>query len=170
MAFEPYADSGSQSLHNVFGEKLNPSGSLLFYPQDSGVDIFDTHTGRLVRHLLLPDPIPANSGGMALDETGTKMFLISKTGITIAQLFQAPLSLATVNPAAGAQGTTVVLRGSGYQNGATVTFGAIQVSAIFVDSNTLQAIMPTLLPGPIRVSIKNPDGHQYSLDDAFTVI
>lgn len=169
MAFEPYADSGSLSLHNVFGEKLNPSGSLLFYPQDSGVDIFDTHTGRLVRHLVLPDPIPANSGAMALDETGTKMFLISKTGITIAQLFQAPLSLATVNPAAGAQGTTVLLRGSGFQNGAVVTFGAIQVSATFVDSNTLQATVPILPTGPIRVSIKNPDGHQYSLDDAYTV-
>lgn len=169
MAFEPYADSGSQSLHNVFGEKLNPSGSLLFYPQDSGVTIFDTHTGRLVRHLLLPDPIPADSNGMALDETGTKMFLISKTGITIAQLFQFPLSLATINPATGPQGTTVVLRGSGFQNGAAVVFGTTQVSATFVDSNTLQATVPILVPGSVRVSVKNPDGHQYVRDDAYTV-
>ena len=169
IAIEPYADSGSQSAHNVFGEKLNPSGSLLFYPQDSGVDIFDTHTGRLVRHLVLPDPLPLDSGGLALDENGTKMFMITQTGITIAQLFQAPLSMATVNPAAGPQGTNVVLRGSGFQNGATVTFGSLQTSATFVDSNTLQAIVPPLPPGPVRVTINNPDGHRYSFDDSYIV-
>jgi hypothetical protein len=97
------------------------------------------------------------------------MFLISNTGITIAQLFQAPLSLATINPVAGAPGITVTLRGSGFQNGATVTFGALQVSATYVNSNTLQATVPTLPQGPVRVTIKNSDGDQYALDDAYTV-
>lgn len=169
MAFEPYADSGSQSLHNVFGEKLNPSGSLLFYPQDSGVDIFDVHTGRLVRHVALPDPIPLDTNGMALDETGTKMFLISSTGITVAQLYRAPLSLATVNPANGAPGTSLTLRGSGFENGVTVTIGTTQVSVTYIDQNTIQAVAPNLAAGPIRVTINNPDGTQYSLDDAFIV-
>jgi len=169
MAFEPYADSGSQSLHNVIGEKLNPSGSLLFFPQDSGVDIFDVHSGRLMRHLVLPDPISLDTNGMVLDETGAKMFVISSTGITIAQLDQVPLSLATVSPAAGTPGTTVTLRGSGFENGASVAFGRMQVSATFVDSNTLQATVPTLPPGPVQVAIKNPTGGRYSLDDAYAV-
>ena len=169
MAFEPYADSGSQSLHNVIGEKLNPSGSLLFYPQDSGVDIFDVHTGRLARHIVLPDPIPLDTNGMALDETGSKMFLISNTGVTVVQLFQVPLSLATLNPASAPSGTTITVRGSGFQSGATITFGDIQASTTFVDSNTLQAIVPSLSSGPVRVSVKNPDGRRYSLDAAFTV-
>ena len=169
MAFEPFADSGSQSLNNVIGEKLNPSGSLLFFPQKSGVDLFDVRTGRLVRHVVLPDPLPLNKNGMALDETGTKMFLISNTGVTVAQLYQVPLSLATLSPATGASGTTVTLRGSGFQSGATVSFGTVQVSSTLVDSNTLQVVVPTRPPGPVRVSIKNPDGHQYSLDDAYTV-
>jgi DNA-binding beta-propeller fold protein YncE len=167
MAFEPFADSGSQSLNNVIGEKLNPSGSLLFFPQKSGVDLFDVRTGRLVRHVVLPDPLPLDMNGMALDETGTKMFLISNTGVTVAQLYQLPLSLATLSPATGPSGTTVTLRGSGFQSGATVSFGTVQVSSTLVDSNTLQAVVPTLLAGPVRVSIKNPDGHQYSLDDAY---
>ena len=169
MAFEPYADSGSQSFHNVFGEKLNPSGSLLFYPQDSGVTIFDVHTGRLVRHVVLPDPIPLNTNSMVLDETGTKMFLTSDTGITIAQLYQAPLSLAALSSAAGGPGSTVTLRGSGFQAGTTVTFGANLASATFVDSNTLQATVPTLPSGSVRITLKNPDGHQYYFDDAFFV-
>jgi len=169
MAFEPFADSGSQSFNNVIGEKLNPSGSLLFFPQKSGVDLFDVRTGRLVRHVVLPDPLPLDTNGMVLDETGTKVFLISETGLTIAHLYQVPLSLSTVTPSAGAPGITVTLRGSGFQTGATVSFGTVQVSSTLVDSNTLQAVVPTLPPGPVRVAIQNPDGHQYSLDDAYTL-
>ncbi|PYU85055.1 MAG: hypothetical protein DMG50_02355 [Acidobacteria bacterium] len=75
---------------------------------------------------------------MALDEKGTKMFLISNTGVTVAPLYQVPLSLATLSPATGASGTTVTLRGCGFQSGATVFFGTVQVSATFVDSNTLR--------------------------------
>jgi len=169
MAFEKYADSGAQSLHNVFGEKLNPSGSLLFSPQDTGVNIFDVHTGRLVRHVALPEVIPQDFGSMVLDETGTKMFLISNSGITIAQLFEAPLSLATVHPATGTVGTHITLRGSGFQNGATVAFGVSQVSATFVDQNTITATVPALSGGPLRITVTNPDGHAYTFDSAFTV-
>lgn len=168
-AIEPYADTGALSSHNVFGEKLNPAGSLLFYPQDSGVAIFDTHTGRLVRHIVLPVSIPQNSGAMALDESGTKMFLTTTTGIAIAQLDPAPLSIGTVNPAAGPSGTVIVLRGSGFQSGATVSFGTTQGSTTFVDSSTVQATVPTLPAGPVRISINNPDGSRYFVDDAFTL-
>jgi DNA-binding beta-propeller fold protein YncE len=169
MAFEPYADSGSQSLHNVSGEKLNASGSLLFFPQDSGVDIFDVHTGRLVRHVVLPEPIPFDSNALVLDETGSKMFLISNSGITAAQLDEVPLGLATVNPSSGLSGTTVTLRGSGFRNGATVKFGTLETSTTVVDSNTLKAIVPALAAGSVRVTVTNPDGDDYPLDDAFKI-
>ena len=169
MAYEPYADSGTQSGHNLVGEKLNPSGSLLFVPQDTGVDIFDVHTGRLAQHVVLPEPIPSDTNAMALDETGTRMFLISNSGITLAQLFQAPLSLASVNPPAGLTGTHVTLRGSGFQNGATVKFGASLASVVYVDQNTLTTTVPALSAGPIPITVTNPDGHQYGFDAAFTV-
>lgn len=169
MAFEPYADSGSQSFNNVIGEKLSPAGSLLFVPQTSGVDVFDVHNGRLVQHVVLPDPIPLDSNAMALDETGTKMFLTSSTGVTIAELNQAPLSIGTLSPVTGPSGTTVKLRGSGFVTGAVVTFGTTRASATFVDLNTLQATVPSLSAGAVRVTVTNPDGHQYTLDNAFTV-
>lgn len=167
MGYEPYADAVRS--HSVFGEKLNASGSLLFMPQDFGVQIFDVHTGRLVRHIALADPIPLDSGAMALDETGTEMFLISDSGITIAQLVGAPLSLASVSPAAGPQGAALTLRGSGFQNGTTVKFGSSGASATFVDQSTLSVTLPALPPGPVRVTVTNPDAHAYSLDAAFTV-
>jgi len=169
MAFEPYADSGSQSFHNVAGEKLSPSGSLLFYPQDSGVDIFDVHTGRLVRHVVLPDPLPLDTNTLVLDETGSKMFLISNTGITIAQLHEVPLSLARAVPSSGTPGSTVTLRGSGFQSGITVKFANTSVQSSVVDANTLTATVPSLAAGPVRITLANPNGASYSLDAAFVI-
>ena len=168
-AVEPYADAGAVSFHNVFGEKLNASGSLFFYPQDSGVDIFDVHTGRLVRHIVLPVSIPADNGALALDETGTRMFLTTTTGIAIAQLDPVPLSIGHINPVAGPSGTTIIIRGSGFQNGATVTCGAALAATTFIDASTLSAVVPTLAHGVVRISVKNPDGGQYALDAAYTV-
>ncbi len=56
------------------------------------------------------------------------MFLISNTGITIAQLYQVPLSLAEVIPASAAAGAMVTLTGSGFQKrGNRTTFGTTQV-------------------------------------------
>jgi hypothetical protein len=127
------------------------------------------HTGRLVQHVVLPDPIPLDTNGMVLDETGMKMFLISNTGITVAQLYQVPLSLAMANPASGSAGTSVTLRGSGFQDGATVTFGPVPAATVWVDSNTLKVTVPTLSQGPVRVAVSNPDGSLYFLDYAFSV-
>src|SRR5207248_590967 len=107
-AYEPYASTDVR-FGSVFGERLNPSGSLLFMPQTTGVDIFDVHTGRLVQHVLLPESIPVDLGGLALDETGTKMFLISNSGITIADLFDLPLSIASANPSSALPGSQVTI-------------------------------------------------------------
>jgi DNA-binding beta-propeller fold protein YncE len=169
LAYERYTDSGSQSLHNVTGEKLNASGSLFFVPQDSGVDIFDAHTGRLVRHVATPESIPVGLSALALDETGSKLFLISKSGITIMQLSQVPLGVISINPGAGPSGTQVTVRGSGFLSGATVTFGSSEVPATFVDSYTLQATVPSLSAGSVRITVTNPNTQQYMFDDAFTV-
>jgi len=141
----------------------------LFYPQNSGVTIFDVHTGRLARHIILPVSIPLDSGALVLDETGTKMFLITTTGIATAQLDAAPLSIGHINPAAGPSGTTITIRGSGFQNGATVMFGAAQAATTLIDASTLTAVAPTLAPGAVRISVKNPDGSQYAVDAAYTV-
>jgi DNA-binding beta-propeller fold protein YncE len=165
-----YVDAMGNSFNNDFGTELNAAGSLLFFPQVNGsVDIFDLHRQRLALRINLPEPLPVVLDAMALDETGTKMFLISATGITIAQLAQAPLSIGSLTPGTGPAGTLVTVRGSGIQAGAKVTFGSSQVSSTFVDINTLRASLPLLPPGPVRVTITNPDGTQYSLDAAFTV-
>ena len=167
LAYEPYAQG--VRFNDVFGEKLNPSGSLLFMPQDSGVQIFDVHTGRLVRHISLADGLPIAVNVIALDETGTEMFLISNSGITIVQLEEVPLSLALPALASGTPGTQIKLRGSGFQQGVTVSFADTQATTSFVDQNTLLTNVPTVPPGSVRITVANPDGHTYSFDNAFVV-
>jgi hypothetical protein len=128
----------------------------------------DVHTGRLVQHVAISDGIP-DTNTMALDETGTKMFLITNSGITIAQLFQAPFSLASANPAMGSQVTQVKLRGCGFLSGSTVLFGTSQAANTYIDSETLTVTVPAISPGPTRITIQNPGGQTYRFDDAFTV-
>ena len=47
-------------------------------------------------------------------------------------------------------------------------FGGTGAVVSFVDSSTLQVTTPALPVGAARVTVVNPDGTQYALDDAFT--
>jgi hypothetical protein len=116
----------------------------------------------------LPDPVVNALGPMALDETGQRIFLITNTGITVAQLAQEPLSLASATPAAAAPGTQITIRGSGFESGATVSFGDVLATATYVDADTLQVIVPAMSPGPVRITVTNADGGKYSYDALFT--
>jgi len=150
------------------GESFNPSGSLLFVGGQYYIDVFDVHTSRVV--MQIAEPSYTNYGrAMALDETGTKIFSVDQNGLVISQLAEAPLSIATVSPGDGPGGTTVTIRGSGFENGTVVKFGSTQVSASFVDTMTLTADVPSLPSGPVQVTVINPNGTQYSYDAAFTV-
>jgi YVTN family beta-propeller protein len=167
MGYEPY---GSDIRNHVAsGEKLNASGSLLFVPQNSGVQVFDVHTGRAVQNIVLSDGIPRDMNTMALDETGTKMFLISNTGITIAQLAQAPLSIATVGPSKGTPGTQIQVRGSGFQSGASASLGTFPATTVYLDSQSLLVTVPAMPVGPASITVTNPNGGSYSFDAAFDV-
>jgi YVTN family beta-propeller protein len=165
-----YLNTGVANPNNVFGEKLHPSGALLYVPQTGGVDIYDSHRGHLVQRISLPIQVPATLDAMAIDETGTRLFLITQTGLSVVTLPGLPLSIGSVTPneapAGGGTGTTI--RGSGFENGATVAFGAVQAAVTFVDASTLTLTAPALPPGPYRITITNPDGTVYSLDAAYT--
>ena len=84
------------------GEAFNPSGSLLFLPS-SGVDVFDVHRGRLALRVALPEqPKIPKTPSLAVDETSSKVFILTRSGLTVAEIAVVPLSIASVNPASGA--------------------------------------------------------------------
>jgi len=152
----------------VPGEKMNASGSLLYQPLLQGVDVIDVNSGAWLRRIGLTEQVQSVQNAMALDEAGNRLFLITNAGLTVLQMDSPPLSIGYLNPASGpaAGGTTVTIRGSGFQPTATVTFGAVAASTTFVDASTLQVTTPPLPAGGVRVTISN-SAASYSLDAAF---
>jgi hypothetical protein len=166
-----YLNVGASSFVNLLGEKLDPAGSLLYLPQTTGVDIIDVHKARLALRAAAPEAISAALFPLALNETGSTMYFISNSGLTIAQLGVTPVAIGSVQPNSGpaAGGVAITIRVNGFQNGATVMFGTTSVPATVVDSNTITVTAPALATGIVRVTVSNPDGMQYQLDGAYQV-
>jgi hypothetical protein len=165
-----YLQTGINDPNSLPGEKLHPSGALLYFPQNDGFDIYDSHHGHIARRVVLPLQVPSTFDAMAIDQTGSQVLLITSTGLTIVNIADLPLSVGSLAPVQGSTsgGVSVQIRGSGFQNGATVMFGGAVAVVSFVDSSTLQVTTPALPVGAARVTVVNPDGTQYVLDDAFT--
>jgi hypothetical protein len=107
---------------------------------------------------------------LAIDENGQRIFALTASGLTVVQLSSVPLSIGSISPVAapGIGGTTLTIRGSGFQSGTKVTIGGKSASANFQDINTLTVVMPSLSSGAQQIAVTNPDGETYSLDAAFT--
>lgn len=165
-----YQRTGIWDINALFGEKLHPSGSLLYFPRGSGLDIYDVHHGHIRRRIDTALTVPVTFDAVAIDETGSKVFLITTSGLAVVDLGDVPLSLGNIAPTSGSSsgGVQVKLRGSGFQSGAEVYFGTAGAVVSYVDGSTLEATTPALPKGPARITIVNPDGSQYFLDNAFT--
>lgn len=155
---------------DINGEKMNASGSLLYTPLSNGVDITDTNRGTWLGRVLLTETVvPVASSSMDFDEIGNRLFLNTNKGLTVVDLASPPLSIGYLNPSSGpiTGGTSVTIRGSGFQAGTTVIFGGVAAPTSFIDTSTLKVTTPALPAGGARVTITNPGGASYSLDAAF---
>jgi hypothetical protein len=176
----------------VPGLAMHPTGALLYQPFltgpapaappavgiQGGVDIIDTHSGRLRLRVFFPEPLATLSTDLdalhgsflAIDENGQRIFALTTSGLTTVQLANVPLSIGTISPtsAPASGGTLLTVRGSGFQSGATAIIGGKSAATTFVDINTLTLTTPALTPGPQQIVIINPDGTSYALDAAFT--
>ena len=155
---------------NQRGMALHDSGALLYSSTDLGVDIIDVHHGALAERIVLDENDAFQTGSLAVDETGAKLFVITDAGLTVIQLDAVPLSIGSVTPNSGIAGTTVTVRGSGFTAGSTVSLNGMAAIVTFKDSDTLQLVVPaSLLGGPVSATITNVDGSTYTLDSAFTI-
>jgi hypothetical protein len=180
------------SCNNVPGVTLHPSGALIYQPfltgpaasagVKGGIDILDAHTGVLRLRIFLPQQLltdvdALHGSFLATDENGQRLFAITSSdgtpqnaSVTVIQLANVPLGIGTLSttngPAAG--GTSITLRGSGFQSTTQVAFNGKSASATFKDMNTLTVVTPTMSLGPQQLTLTNPDGETVSLDAAFT--
>ncbi len=194
-AFVPPAEQLSARTP-VPGIAMHPSGALVYQPfltgpaqpppqpgvpftgPQAGIDIFDAHSGLLRLRVLLTEPLAATSGDIdalhasfiTVDENGQRIFALTTSGLTIVQLTSVPLGTGTLSPASGpaAGGTSVTIRGSGFQSGTTATIGGNKVAVNLKDMNTLTFVTPKMTAGPQQFVLANPDGETTSLDAAFT--
>lgn len=74
-----------------------------------------------------------------------------------------------VSPSSGpvTGGTGVVISGSGFGTGASVSFGSSPASAIVVGSTTINAVAPAHASGSVNVTVTNPGGQSGSLTNGF---
>jgi DNA-binding beta-propeller fold protein YncE len=165
-----YLHSGVNSTDSLPGEKLDASGGLLYFPEGTGFSIYDVHQGHIKRRVALQDPPAMTFDAMAIDDTGSQVFLLTAKGLTMIDIGDVPLSIGHVQPASGptSGGATVLVRGSGFQSGAKVLFDKTQAATEFVDASTLRVASPAITAGGVRITVVNPDGSQYSLDNGFT--
>ena len=80
-------------------------------------------------------------------------------------------SITSINPTSGttAGGTSVTITGSGFQSGATISFGgSAGTSVVLVSSTSLTAVTPAHSSGTVSVTVTNPDNQADTLLGAFT--
>jgi len=176
----------------VPGIALHPSGALIYQPfltgtpgsagVKGGIDIFDAHSGSLRLRIFLPqqfmtDVDGLHGGFLTTDENGQRLFAITSSdgtaqhaGLSIIQLANVPLGIGSISPltVSASGGTTVTLRGSGFQSATAVSINGKPASVSFKSVNMLTVITPSLTPGPQRITIANPDGEAITLEAALT--
>ncbi len=192
-----FAVAAKSELENIPGRAevpgvaMHPSGALLYVPFltgaapalppatgiSGGVDILDARTGTLRRRIVLPEPLAMLSTDidgqhgsfLAIDENGQRIFALTTSGLTVLQLASVPLGIGSVNPVSGSAsgGTSLTIRGSGFQSGTKVSLGGKSVSITFKDMNTLTLTTPAFSSGPQQLVITNLNGESLSLDAAF---
>src|SRR6266403_4400746 len=177
----------------VPGLTLHPSGALLYQPfltgapgsagVKGGVDILDVRSGALRLRIFLPQQLMTDVDGLhgsflATDENGQRLFAITSSdgtpqhaALSIIQLASVPLGIGTISPATASAsgGTTLTIRGSGFQSATTVSINGKAATISFKDMNTLTVVTPSLAAGSLQLTITNPDGESVSLDAAITV-
>ncbi len=111
---------------------LHPSGAIVYEPFLDGpapaappaqgirgaIDIRDTHNGKLLLRVYLPEPLAMLSTDidglhgsfLTTDENGQRLFAVTTSGLTIIQLASVPLGIGTLSPSIGSAQATRLSR------------------------------------------------------------
>lgn len=81
-----------------------------------------------------------------------------------------PPTITSVSPTSGSQngGTSVTISGTGFVNGATVTFGGTAATVGTITATTIAVTTPTHIAGTVNVVVTNPDSQSATLTNGFT--
>jgi IPT/TIG domain len=174
----------------VPGLAMHPTGALLYQPfltgaagapnVRGGVDISDARSGQLRMRIFLPQQLMTDVDALhgdflTIDENGQRLFAITSldgspqnAALTIVQLASVPLALGSVSsPTISATGgTTLTIRGSGFQAGIKVVVDGKPTMTTLVDMNTLTVVSPAVPAGPQQLTLTNVNGETVTVDAA----
>jgi large repetitive protein len=77
----------------------------------------------------------------------------------VVQLAAVPLAISSVSPStvSVAGGTSLTIRGSGFQSGIKLGIGGKPAMATLVDMNTLNVVSPAVTAGPQQLTLANDE-------------
>jgi hypothetical protein len=130
------------------------------------VDISDARSGQLRMRIFLPQQLMTDVDALhgeflTIDENGQRLFAITSldgspqnAALTVVQLASVPLAIGSISTPtiSAAGGTTLTIRGSGFQAGIKVAVGGKPTMATLVDMNTLTVVSPAVPIGPAAVN------------------
>jgi hypothetical protein len=88
-------------------------------------------------------------------------------------IYVAPPAPASVSPASGPSlgGTSVTITGTGFQTGATVTFGGTALTSVsVVNATTITGTTASHAAGAVDVLVRNPDGQSGKCAGCYTFV
>jgi hypothetical protein len=172
----------------VPGLAMHPTGALLYQPfltgaagapnVRGGVDISDARSGQLRMRLFLPQQLMTDVDALhgdflTIDENGQRLFAITSldgspqnAALKVVQLAAVPLALGSGSSPtiSAAGGTTLTIRGSGFQAGIKVAIGGKAGTASLVDMNTVTVVSPAVPTGPQQLTLTNVNGETVTVD------
>jgi hypothetical protein len=141
-----YSGTKSCPAQTTINGVTNVTGTLMSYCHLGGIGCWTSNVFHPGSVALLQPKIQAR--------VNTCIFPVGGTPPPVAP------TVLTVSPASGttAGGTTVVLTGTNFQSGATVTFGGTPAAVTFNNSTRLTVTTPARATGSVAVVVTNPGG------------
>jgi YVTN family beta-propeller protein len=158
-----YEQSALGTLPEIQGVALDTTGALLYLPFTNSIGVFDAHTGEYRESILTPGIAALSDGSIDIDDTGTQIFIVTASGLTVVKMDKLPLAIGSVTGSGGSWTIT----GTGFSAGTTVTVDGAAVSTEYVDAQHLAVSEAPALSSAHTVELTNPDGHSYTYDAAY---
>src|SRR5215207_3190681 len=79
----------------------------------------------------------------------------------------AALAIASISPTGGFAGQQVIVNGTGFVAGATLTLGGLPAGSVSVGSGSVSGIIPPHPGGPFDVVVANPDSQSVTRAGGF---
>lgn len=144
----------------ITGSEFN-SGTQVFFGGVAASSI------TLLSDLQLRTTAPAHVNGIVdieVRNTGQSAFLVGSF------TYEPPPTVTSISRDLGIAtgGTKLTIRGTGYLNGVTALFGGTAgTNVVFVSSNEFRINTPAHAPGFVDVLVRNPDGGEFRVVNAF---